>query len=84
MDLSQKKAIISQKGCSLEVIRKHLKDDLKIYIESSKEIKFRMRNFKDSRKLVNQMEKIRMAGRDLTEDLSVESRRKLVNEHMNE
>ena len=43
-----------------------------------------MRNFKDSRRQVNQMEKIRMTGRDLTEDLSVESRRKLTNELIND
>ena len=47
------------------------------------ETTFRMKNIKNSSRLVYQLERIRMGGRDLTEDLSEESRRKLVTELMN-
>ena len=47
------------------------------------ETRFRMKNVKNSSRLVYQLERIRMGGRDLTQDLSEESRRKLVTELMN-
>ena len=42
-----------------------------------------MKNIKNSSRLVHQLERIRMGGRDLSEDLSEESRRKFVTELMN-
>ena len=68
-------------GCGLEVIRKHLEKEVQEYKEQ--ETTFRMKNIKNSSRLVHQLERIRMGGRDLTEDLSEQSRRKLMTELMN-
>ena len=42
------------------------------------ETTFRMKNIKNSSRLVHQLERIRMGGRDLSKDLSEQSRRKLI------
>ena len=68
-------------GCGLEVIRKHLEKEVKEYKEQ--ETSFRMKHIKNSSRLVHQLERIRIGGRDLSEDLSEQSRRKLVTELMN-
>ena len=68
-------------GCGLEVIRRHLEKEWKTHVE--KETRFKMKNVKDSSRLVCQLERIRMGGRDLTKDLSEECRRKLVTKLMN-
>ena len=68
-------------GCGLEVIRKHLEFEVDKYKEQK--TTFRMKNIKNSSRLVHQLERIRMGGRDLSKDLSEQSRRKLMTELMN-
>ena len=52
-------------GCGLEVIRKHLEFEVEEYKEQK--TTFRINNIKNSSRLVDQLERIRMGGHDLTE-----------------
>ena len=51
-------------GCGLEVIRKHLEKEVEEYKEQK--TTFRMKNIKNSSRLVHQLERIRMGRHDLT------------------